>query len=328
MIRKLFKAWITTIVLIQFIAVNQESQMEAGSKPFIEIKFELDAKDQESLAELKPIYKLVLLSDSHVSQVGASPVFKAAVQKTMEINPDSVIFLGDMVHSDRYKKMSEMNLAWENFYREITFIVRERIPVFPLAGNHDAAYSKFNPNLKNSYIQFWRKYQCDIPLVAGSFIDSYAFELDNNLFIMLFTPQIRIKEQTLNWLHRVLTKTQGQYQNVFLFTHRPVELIKPYPPNFGIEKLDQAIVKIIKTRITAVFSGHLHIYGQTKIAGTSIQQYQIGVSGGNHLNVGGTKAKISKYWDNDLVRGAFGLLVITKKGFHLFHYKEKLIKSF
>ena len=90
----------------------------------------------------------------------------------------------------------------------------------------------------------------------------YSFEYGNAKFIALPWPKINNNKKKLKWLKRALRK--GKNKHLFIYKHRPNYTLghKNYK---DVEGTETKMTKLFdKYNVTAVFSGHDHIYYRTK----------------------------------------------------------------
>jgi len=90
----------------------------------------------------------------------------------------------------------------------------------------------------------------------------YSFDYGNAKFIALPWPKINADEKKLKWLKKELRKARGKH--IFIYKHRPHYTVgsKSYGDVEGAETETTKLYD--KYNVTAVFSGHDHIYYRTK----------------------------------------------------------------
>jgi len=95
----------------------------------------------------------------------------------------------------------------------------------------------------------------------------YSFEYGNAKFIALPWPKVSSDPEKLKWLEEELIAGQGRH--IFIYKHRPDYTVgvKSYEDVEGKET--EATKLYDKYNVTAVFSGHDHIYYRTKRNGTN-----------------------------------------------------------
>ncbi|MBT6041651.1 transglycosylase SLT domain-containing protein, partial [Candidatus Woesearchaeota archaeon] len=272
-------------------------------------------------------YKVVFLSDTHVSlNGGVRQDFKDAVQATLKLNPNMVVVLGDMVNGGRSSTSTiKIQSAWEKFDETILPLIDAGIAVFPVVGNHDAAYTD---ELEQGYKKHWQSYTTPISLKSGVMNNYYSFEYSGDLHIVLYVPnRIKHDKQQLNWLDEQLTQAhtlnqltnEKPYRNVFLYTHKPIITISPQSSQLYTKELGE----IIKNRISAVFSGHDHVVGVTIIADTNVPQFIIGTTSGA-LGRRNSDGVLKPYTDleGNSYQNTFGYMEINSQGYQVTNIEE------
>ena len=128
-----------------------------------------------------------------------------------------------------------------------------KYPMWPTVGNHEEAGGK------DGIDNFEDFFGMENPM--------YSFEYGNAKFIALQWPKINEDEKQLKWLKKELKSANGKH--IFIFKHRPHYTVgtKTYK---DVEGLETETTKLYdKYNVTAVFSGHDHIYYRTKRNGTN-----------------------------------------------------------
>jgi hypothetical protein len=123
-----------------------------------------------------------------------------------------------------------------------------KYPMWPTVGNHEEAGG--DDGVEN-FTNFF-----------GMKKAMYSFEYGNAKFIALPWPKINEDSKKLRWLKKELKKAKGKH--VFIFKHRPNYTVgmKLYDDVEGAESETTKLYD--KYKVTAVFSGHDHIYYRTK----------------------------------------------------------------
>ena len=105
-------------------------------------KYELNFRN---LPENFDNYKIVQISDTHLGSFASADVIKKTSEKIKILNPDLLIFTGDLVNN-----FSNEIDGWESYFKQMT----EHTPSFSILGNHDYGdYTIWN-NQKNKEENF------------------------------------------------------------------------------------------------------------------------------------------------------------------------------
>ncbi len=173
-----------------------------------------------------------------------SKYFPDVLRRADSLHPDFCLTTADLVNSGagekgllNYKLLDEKG-GW--FMR--------KYPMWPTVGNHEEDGGDDGiENFKNFY---------------GIQKAMYSFEYGNAKFIALPWPKINEDREKLRWLKKELRKAKGKH--IFIFKHRPHYTV-------GIKSYDDVEGAASKTtklydrfKVTAVFSGHDHLYYRTK----------------------------------------------------------------
>lgn len=175
--------------------------------------------------------------------------FPDVLKRADSLQPDFCITTADLVNrgaGDQGKKdyaLLDEKGGW--FMR--------KYPMWPTVGNHEEAGGK------DGIANFEDFFGMENPM--------YSFEYGNAKFIALQWPKIKEDEKQLKWLKKELKSAKGKH--IFIFKHRPHYTVgsKTYK---DVEGEDTETTKLYdKYNVTAVFSGHDHIYYRTKRNGTN-----------------------------------------------------------
>ena len=164
-----------------------------------------------------------------------------------------------------------------------------KYPMWPTVGNHEELGGKDGVKNANNFF--------------GMEAVMYCFEYGNAKFIALPWPKIKDDPKKLAWLEEEMKTAKGKH--IFIFKHRPHYTLgnKKYT---DVEGEETATTKLYdKYKVTAVFSGHDHIYYRTKRNGV------------NHIISAGAGAGIySLNREKDAIEGDvyYGRLPQSKKG--------------
>ena len=170
--------------------------------------------------------------------------FPGVLKRADMLQPDFCITTADLVNRGAgdqgkidYKTLDEDG-GW--FMR--------KYPMWPTVGNHEESGGE--DGIKNFSNFFGMKKAM------------YSFTYGNAKFIALPWPKIKDDPKKLKWLKRELRKAKGKH--IFVYKHRPHYTLgnKSYDDVEGAETETTNLFD--KYNVTAVFSGHDHIYYRTK----------------------------------------------------------------
>jgi len=170
--------------------------------------------------------------------------FPKVLKRADLLKPDFCITTADLVNTGGgkagegdYAKLDEMG-GW--FMR--------KYPMWPTVGNHEE-YG--GDDAIENFTNFF-----------GMQKVKYSFEYGNAKFIALPWPKIKDDKKALAWLKNELKTAKGKH--IFIYKHRPHYTVgtKGYD---DVEGKGNATTKLYeKYKVTAVFSGHDHIYYRTQ----------------------------------------------------------------
>ena len=170
--------------------------------------------------------------------------FPDVLKRADSLQPDFCITTADLVNVGGgeqgvidYKKLDSMG-GW--FMRKYA--------MWPTVGNHEEAGGDDGiSNFKNFF---------------GMKKAMYSFDYGNAKFIALPWPRVKKDTAKLAWLEEELKAAKGKH--IFIYRHRPHYTVGSKPPS-DVEGEETATTKLYdKYNVTAVFSGHDHIYYRTK----------------------------------------------------------------
>ena len=173
-----------------------------------------------------------------------SKYFPDVLKRADALQPDFCITTADLVNQGAgaqgkidYKLLDKLG-GW--FMR--------KYPMWPTVGNHEEAGG--DDGIEN-FTNFF-----------GMEKAMYSFKYGNAKFIALPWPKVNGDKKKLKWLKKELRKARGKH--IFVYRHRPHYTVgsKPYSDVEGAETETTKLYE--KYNVTAVFSGHDHIYYRTK----------------------------------------------------------------
>jgi len=166
-----------------------------------------------------------------------------------QLNPQFCITTADFVNKGagengekEYRDLDE-NSGW--FFR--------KYPTWPTLGNHEVYDVKYKIDYESGVKNFGDFFGLKDPY--------YSFTYGNAKFIALDWIKVSESEERLKWLEKELKEAQGKH--IFIFKHRPYYTVgsKSYKDVEG--KSTVATKLFTKYKVTAVFSGHDHLYYRT-----------------------------------------------------------------
>ena len=235
----IYKTFYTTLIilLIAFNGYSQDENNPYNPEPLME---ELKSRKGEKVKKMH----FLVFGDSK-----GSKYFPDVLKRADSLDPDFCITTADLVNTGGgirgkkdYKKLDAMG-GW--FMR--------KYPMWPTVGNHEE--SGGDDGIEN-FSNFF-----------GMNEVMYSFEYGNAKFIALPWPKVSEDPEKIKWLKKELRKARGKH--IFVYRHRPYYTVgsKSYKDVDGIET---EVTKLFdKFKVTAVFSGHDHIYYRTKRNKTS-----------------------------------------------------------
>ncbi|MDI6697732.1 MAG: metallophosphoesterase [Candidatus Saccharicenans sp.] len=192
--------------------------------------------------------KFVVISDTNPEFLNQKDFshFEKAIEKINALRPDLVINLGDLIYGYGLRSTRPQ---WERY---LEIVGRIESPYYQVPGNHDV----FNHRARQVYLEFFRK--------------SYlSFDLGNCHFVLLDNLEDglwgKIGPEQLSWLEEDLKRPR--WDQAFVFLHIPVwdmkaRNVRPEWREFWFEKIHPLL---LAGRVKAVFAGHTHRFGPTRI---------------------------------------------------------------
>ena len=248
----------------------------------------LAAQDQQvgqldGLKKLPQKFSFVVLGDNR----SGDEMYKKIIAQAMARKPDLIMSTGDVITTP-----GSLN-DWSKF-RELSKIVN--VPYFLTVGNHDA-----HPKVPGSETIY--REQVELP---GNEL-YYSFIAGNALFIVLDSnldgQEKKISGEQRSWLEDVLANAKQRH--TFIFVHHPLYTEKGKGKHAG-DCLDrypgdrdwlQALFR--RHGVTAVFSGHEHVYLRKNAGGIP------------YVTTGGGGAPL---YADDLNGGFFHYVYVTVDG--------------
>jgi hypothetical protein len=192
---------------------------------------------------------------------GAS--FPNVLKRADSLNPQFCITTADLVNfgvgEQGKKDYAQLDKDGGWFFR--------KYPMWPTVGNHEESVMLLSAYGRKLYGNDHEAGVKNFSNFFGMKSDMYSFEYGNAKFIALPWTKILNNPVDLAWLEDELKSGQGKH--IFIFKHRPHYTLgnKSYE---DVEGKETATTKLYdKYKVTAVFSGHDHIYYRTKRNGVN-----------------------------------------------------------
>jgi len=197
-------------------------------------------------------------------RTGAGPdtwkILRKSISEINKINPDFVIFIGDLIDGYDLKNVS-VNIQWDKFDKVSSSL---KVPYFYVVGNHDI-YNQHS-------MAVWKK------RIGKTY---FSFKYKDAGFIIIST------EESGNWRQGGLGRAEvefiknavisfSQEKHIFLLMHRPMWL-SPGP----LKNEWKEIRRFLGTKKFTVIAGHLHALSETEDS-----------QGNRYIIVGPTGAKM------------------------------------
>ena len=207
----------------------------------------------------KPMHFLVFGDAKH------SPRLEDVLKSADKLAPQFCLTTADLVN----KGAGEQGVKeYEQLDGEAGWFFR-KYPTWPTLGNHEISgipKSDYESGQRN-FADFF-----------GLYDPTYSFTYGNAKFIALDWLKVSEDPEKLKWLEDELKAAQGMH--IFIFRHRPFYTVgsKSYEDVEGKTTVTTELFS--KYKVTAVFSGHDHLYYRTKRKGV---HYVISAGAGAHI---------------------------------------------
>jgi hypothetical protein len=175
--------------------------------------------------------------------------FPGVLKMSDKLKPQFCITTADLVNRGAGKSGKK---DYEKLDKQGGWFMR-KYPMWPTVGNHEEAGGEDGAENVNNFF--------------GMKAAMYSFEYGNAKFIALPWAKVKDDPKKLEWLEKELKAAKGKH--IFIYKHRPHYTlgVKKYG---DVEGKETATTKLYdKYEVTAVFSGHDHIYYRTKRNGVS-----------------------------------------------------------
>jgi len=211
-----------------------------------------DARMKGNRKIKKPMHFLVFGDSRGSDQM--QKVLKIADQE----NPQFCLTTADLVNKGADSIGVEL---YKNLDKESGWFFR-KYPTWPTIGNHEV--SSLNTGINEKTYASGVEHFGDFFGIKNPY---YSFTYDNTKFIALDWIKVSKSKERLAWLEKELVEAKGM--RIFIFKHRPYYTVgsKSYE---DVEGKSTIITELFtKHKVTAVFSGHDHLYYRTERDGVN-----------------------------------------------------------
>jgi hypothetical protein len=236
----LFKSIFALVTILFLSACGTQNKAFAGKEntnPYNPVS-KMQLLEQKNGKNTKKMHFLVF-GDSK-----GSIHFKGVLKRADSLQPEFCLTTADLVDTGGGEKGK---VDYSKLDKDGGWFMR-KYPMWPTVGNHE---ERGGTDAIANYSNFF-----------GMEKDKYSFDYGNAKFIALAWPKMENNPEELAWLEKELKSAKGKH--IFIFKHRPSYTLgaKPYDDVEGAET--QTTKLYDKYKVTAVFSGHDHIYYRTK----------------------------------------------------------------
>jgi predicted phosphodiesterase len=158
-------------------------------------------------------------------------------------NPAFVLQTGDLVHNGTDAEL------WK-IYDEITGPLRAKCPIYPAAGNHDAASQLYLAHVPET--------------MAGTHPIYYSFDREGCHFISLAVDEFTAYDpgsKQYHWLIQDLEAARPTAKHIFVYFHVPPYSIGSHGSDLNVRQVLCPVFE--KYKVSVVFTGHDHNYYRT-----------------------------------------------------------------
>jgi 3',5'-cyclic AMP phosphodiesterase CpdA len=215
-------------------------------------KENIEKTDDGEIKLKQPIHFLVF-GDSK-----GSPYLQDVLKRADTLSPQFCITTADLVN----KGAGEIGLEdYRKLDKDAGWFLR-KYPTWPTLGNHEVSGSSDKTGKEN--YEIGEKNFSDF---FGLQDPVYSFTYGNAKFIALDWDKVSNSPEKFAWLENELKDAQGKH--IFIFKHRPYYTVGSKGYNDVEGKTTEVTKLFTKYKVTAVFSGHDHIYHRTKRDGVN-----------------------------------------------------------
>jgi 3',5'-cyclic AMP phosphodiesterase CpdA len=210
-----------------------------------------------ALEKLPSRFSFIVLGDNRAGDPACDAVYEKLIAAAVERTPDLIVNTGDLIDKPG-------NIDHGKRFRELSNGVT--MPYFLTAGNHD-----IHPAVAGSEETY--KAQVDLP---GNEL-YYSFRAGNSLFIVVDSnvkgEEKKITGEQFLWLEQALAGSKEKHK--FIFVHHPLYSEAGRGKHNGNsldrykDERDRLHRLFVKYKVTAVFSGHEHMYIRKNVDGVN-----------------------------------------------------------
>lgn len=257
---------------------NDNIVTEEKKEPEISPESQITEQPEEKAANVENIegstepseqsFSFAILGDSqYFNPANSNGALQRAVRNMKKENPDLVFAVGDMISScdnvgECVPKFAQWKKATSPFSGKI----------YVMQGNHDRTGKDKADEAWNASFNFPKNGP------AGFQNMTYSFDRGDSHFVVLDSDKPKeniINDVQRNWLEQDLARNKKA--NTFVFFHEPAWPVgAKIGESLDVEGKDRnALWEIlVRRRVTAVFSGHEHIFSRKQVNG--LYQFVVG----------------------------------------------------
>lgn len=248
-------------------------KLKAGIKPLVNapaavkptgVPDKVDTPSTVSLRSASEYLPFIVISDLQIADQNKE-WFKSGISRVISLNPELVIINGDMIDANPSDSESRLDRMWSYFNSNVKQrLGSANLIMIPSVGNHDAFGGK--------YEKFWNSYKPNVENLQGNYPGYYSFDYKKSHFVVLYAATYSINAEQLAWLTEDLTNAKGNYNNIFVFGHIPLQQICSQLSHCPTTlKPKDALLNLFKeTGVTFYSSGHHHAYNKGSLNGVDM----------------------------------------------------------
>ena len=215
-------------------------------------------------------FRVAVIGDINASYgtVGYGPEVGAAVHRIIELDPDLVIGVGDLIAGQQTRpqlQRDRLEAMWRAFNEEVLAPLEARdIPFVPVPGNHDASDSPGFDLEREIFREQWEMNRPGVTFVSGEnghdYPFRYAFDLGDVRFAILDATTVgSLAAVQRDWLSAVLGDPEAGPRTRVVAAHLPIHAFAQ-----GREKeilADTELETLLAAQGVDLFlSGHHHAF--------------------------------------------------------------------
>ncbi len=203
--------------------------------------------------------------NSSYGTVGYSSHVTTAVGRIVDLRPDLVIGVGDLIagqrHSPRLNR-DQLEAMWDAFRNDVMNpLTAAGISFIPVAGNHDASADPAFALERTIFEEQWRRHRPDVDITNGEgYPFHFAFSVNNVLFIILDATRIGpISTPQRAWVTELLTAEGPKYSARVVAGHLPIRAFASGRENETLG--DDELERVLENGGVGLYlSGHHHAF--------------------------------------------------------------------